>query len=168
MRYLTVFDLSETASVDWRVATICSLLMLVGIAAVASRGRFAEWTLWPKATRRFAAPFSVLFLLMALAISTSIIWSSIASRHDLLAQNRVSSRVVEGPVRDFIPAPSVGHSDESFCVQEKCFSYSDYALTGGFNTTASHGGPIKDGLPVRVTYVGDLITRLEVGVSEQR
>jgi hypothetical protein len=33
------------------------------------------------------------------------------------------------------------------------FKYSDFDLTNpGFRNTTSHGGPIKDGLPVRIWY----------------
>jgi len=51
---------------------------------------------------------------------------------------------------------------ESFTVGGRRFSYSDYEVTAGFNNTASHGGPIRAGLHVRVTYWGNLILRLEV------
>ncbi|WP_322021733.1 MULTISPECIES: hypothetical protein [unclassified Burkholderia] len=51
---------------------------------------------------------------------------------------------------------------ERFCVGQVCFSYSDYVVTGGFNNTASHGGPIRAGLPVRGSYVDGLIVKLEV------
>jgi hypothetical protein len=42
------------------------------------------------------------------------------------------------------------------------FCYSDYEVTAGFNNSASHGGPIREGLPVRVSYIGNTIVRLEV------
>ena len=75
--------------------------------------------------------------------------------------------VVEGQVTQFKPAvPGKGQSaDESFVVGSKRFVYSDsYAL--GFYQTNLYGGPIKDGLKVRVVYVSfdghDVITRLEI------
>jgi hypothetical protein len=58
--------------------------------------------------------------------------------------------------------PYTGHSEESFTVEGHRFSYSDYIVTSGFHNTASHGGPIREGLHVRVTYSGNLILRLEV------
>ncbi|MFY9763350.1 MAG: hypothetical protein WB772_21060 [Xanthobacteraceae bacterium] len=70
--------------------------------------------------------------------------------------------IVEGPVTDFVPMPYAGHSMESFVVGGHRFSYSDYGVTSGFHNTASHGGPIHDGLHVRISYVGNLILRLEV------
>jgi len=70
--------------------------------------------------------------------------------------------VVEGYVSDFVPMPHSGHSMESFVVQGHRFSYSDYVVSAGFNNTASHGGPIREGLYVRVTYTNDVILRLEI------
>jgi hypothetical protein len=70
--------------------------------------------------------------------------------------------VVEGPVTNFVPMPHTGHSEESFMVKGHRFSYSDYVVTPGFHNTASHGGPIREGLYVRITYSGNQILRLEV------
>jgi hypothetical protein len=70
--------------------------------------------------------------------------------------------VVEGPVTQFVPMPYTGHSEESFVVGGKRFSYSDFIVTSGFHNTASHGGPIRAGLYVRVSYVGNVILRLEI------
>jgi hypothetical protein len=78
------------------------------------------------------------------------------------AYRRSQFKVVEGRVTDFRPMPYEGHQDECFSVQSQTFCYSDYEVTAGFNNSASHGGPIRDGLPVRVSYVGNTIVRLEV------
>lgn len=69
---------------------------------------------------------------------------------------------VEGRVADFRPMPYQGHQLECFSVQRETFCYSDYGLTAGLNNSASHGGPIRNGLPVRISYSGDTIVRLEV------
>jgi len=74
--------------------------------------------------------------------------------------------VVEGIVTNFDPMPYGGHKNESFCVARTCFHYSDFDFTGGgFNNTSSHGGPIRPGLPVRVTYVDGTIVRLQIGTQ---
>jgi hypothetical protein len=71
--------------------------------------------------------------------------------------------VVEGTVTNFIPMPYRGHKDESFTVNGRRFSYSEYDdVTPGFHNAASHGGPIHQGLYVRITYSGNMILRLEV------
>jgi hypothetical protein len=61
--------------------------------------------------------------------------------------------LVEGVVEDFHPAPYEGHQDESFSVGGVRFAYSDYAITGGFRQSSSHGGPIRQGLVVRIRYI---------------
>jgi hypothetical protein len=67
--------------------------------------------------------------------------------------------VAEGAVTDF---RSTKRGDESFVVGGKRFSYSDHTAAAGFNNTRSHGGPISDGLYVRITHRGNQILRLEV------
>jgi hypothetical protein len=76
-------------------------------------------------------------------------------------------RVVEGIVEHFHPMPATGHDTERFTVAGESFAYSDYEITGGFNNAASHGGPIRAGLPVRITFVQEpsrnVIVKLEIG-----
>ena len=73
--------------------------------------------------------------------------------------------MVEGVVKNFRPMPYEGHQDECFSVQAQTFCYSDYVVTVGFNNSASHGGPIREGLRVRVSYIGNTIIRLEVATN---
>ena len=70
--------------------------------------------------------------------------------------------MVEGRVQHFHPMPWSGHDEESFDVNGVKFWYSDFITNGGFNNSASHGGPIREGLPVRICHNGDKIMRLEV------
>ena len=56
--------------------------------------------------------------------------------------------------------PAGGHRGEHFCVADACFDYADFIVTAAFNNTSSHGGPINEGLPARVTYVGNAIVKL--------
>jgi hypothetical protein len=61
---------------------------------------------------------------------------------------------VEGEVSDFHPMPYSGHQNETFAVNGVQFSYSDYVVNPCFNNTVSHGGPIREGIRVRVTAAG--------------
>lgn len=76
--------------------------------------------------------------------------------------------VVEGIVENFDPMPYQGHKSETFTVDGVKFSYSDFQVTSGFNNTASHGGPIREGLPVRISYKGNTILKLEVAQSANK
>jgi hypothetical protein len=107
--------------------------------------------------------FSWVYFLFAL------LWTGFAFSKTLQEYETIKSvlndgrySVVEGPVTNFVPMPDSGHGLESFTIDRRRFSYSDYIVTFGFNKTASHGGPIREGLYVRITYYGDLILRLEV------
>jgi len=67
--------------------------------------------------------------------------------------------IVEGIVENFDPMPYGGHKLESFEVNGIKFSYSDYHSTAGytpvFSKTRSHGGPIYEGLYVKIYYIHD-------------
>ena len=58
--------------------------------------------------------------------------------------------------------PREGHDEESFTVNGVEFHYSDYVIDGAFNNPASHGGPIRAGLPVRICHKDGRILKLEV------
>jgi hypothetical protein len=62
--------------------------------------------------------------------------------------------------------PYEGHQDECFTVQEQQFCYSDYDIVPGFHNAASHGGPIRAGLPVRIAYRNGSILRLDVAKGQ--
>jgi hypothetical protein len=71
-------------------------------------------------------------------------------------------KVVDGIVTNFHPMPRSGHAVENFDVDGVHFFYSDYILNPGFNTTSSRGGSIREGLHVRISYIGNTIIKLEV------
>jgi hypothetical protein len=152
--YRTVFDISQKAFNWW--------FPLAGVAFVLA-GTVLIWlgkrNRWPL-RRRLPGYFMVVF---------SSFWSlttftdTYSEYHELRTTYRNGQfSVVEGPVTNFQPMPYEGHRDECFSVMAQNFCYSDYAISAGFNNSASHGGPIRDGLPVRVSYVGSNIVRLEV------
>ena len=70
--------------------------------------------------------------------------------------------IVEGTVDNFQPMPYEGHQQESFTVKDVAFHYSDFDSSPCLRNTASHGGPIRQGLAVRITYHQGCILRLEI------
>jgi hypothetical protein len=100
----------------------------------------------------------------------SIVYSTYAFARD--AAQAPNTPVVQGVVEHFKPQPFMplrGSPPESFTVQGIPFSYRIGVIDGGFRKTASHGGPIKEGLLVRIHYVpdrGNLIVKLEVAESK--
>jgi hypothetical protein len=160
MEYRTVFDIATAGYKGWSFPAFGMLFVAIGAVLVANRRRLrGPWSRIPRARNAFAfffLGFSVLWTLGVFALTYGQCLSLAGSR----ASN--DALVAEGVVTDFKPMPYTGHSMEKFCVARACFAYSDYVVVAGFNNTASHGGPIHDGLPVRVTYVGNSILKLEV------
>ena len=70
---------------------------------------------------------------------------------------------MEGVVHDFHPMSPTGHDEECFSVNAVRFCYSGWEMAPtGFNEDAAHGGPIREGLPVRIAYSDGHILRLEI------
>jgi hypothetical protein len=67
-------------------------------------------------------------------------------------------KVVKGLVKNF----NSGRRLESFTVRGVKFEYAYYTVTPGFNRMASRGGPMREGLPVRMSYIDDFIVKLEI------
>ena len=160
MEYRTVFDIATAGYKSWHFPAFGLIFIVVGVLLIANRKNLPGW--WgknPKAANAFAFYFLGFALLWTggAFVSTYGQYASLARAID-----NKSARVVEGIVTNFRPMPYAGHAMEKFCVASTCFEYSDYIIAAGFNNAASHGGPIHDGLPVRVTYVGNSILKLEV------
>jgi hypothetical protein len=112
-----------------------------------------------RARRIFSLLFFGFAVLWTLVSFVTTFVSYVVVAYDLASGH---CSVVEGQVTDFRPMPYEGHSGESFVVSGQRFSYSDYVVTSGFHNAASHGGPIREGRYVRVSFRGNLIARLEV------
>ncbi len=93
----------------------------------------------------------------------------------LAACERGNYKTVEGTVMEFDPMPVEGHKRECFTVQTTRFCYSDYMIEPGFRNAASHGGPIRSGLRVRIAYTStalpavprNMILRIQVAVNQR-
>lgn len=175
--YRTAFDIRE--QIPWGAlpfAGVPALFVCVGVGMfLVSRGRGPAWLLAiadQLPTQRpmpkwFPVVWTAFAVALLLAASTALALSYSGYR-DALASG--AYQVAEGYVTDFVPMPYSGHAKESFSVDGVHFTYSDYVVTTAFNQTRSHGGPIRDGLAVRIAYLrsGDTnaILRLEVDKNE--
>lgn len=87
---------------------------------------------------------------------------TIATAFAFAHHTRPRLAVVEGIVTDFQPTPYWERGAECFKVADQRFCYFDHTIGSAFHHTVSHGGPVRPEQPVRVTYLGDSIYRLEI------
>jgi len=163
VEYRVVFDIADAGYKSWPFPTFGLLFVAMGLLMVVYRTNLPVLAAW-RGHPRLAAAFSY-FVLGFAVLWTSLTFYSTYHEYLELAAARTSNeaRIVEGVVTNFRPMPITGHAMESFCVNRgNCFDYSDNVITAGFNNTSSHGGPIREGLNVRVMFVGNSIVRLEV------
>ena len=160
--YYTVFDLAQAGYRNWWFPASGLIFVFIGSLLVFAPDwmqKLLPYGFQGRARRLFSWFFFVFALLLT---GTSIVgtYGQYLSLRQVEGDGRF--KVVEGEVRSFRPMPYSGHAYESFEVGGVAFHYSDYEVTPGFNNTASHGGPIREGLPVRITYYGNTILRLEI------
>lgn len=97
---------------------------------------------------------SLVFLTLVISIYTE--------KHVVDAYLEGKYKVVEGRVEQFNPMSYSGHGKESFIVDHVRFEYSQNIVKPGFRKTRTRGGPIRDGLNVRISYMGGMILKLEI------
>jgi hypothetical protein len=159
VHYVTVFNAATDPLRHWDFYGAGLVGVVVGAALL----------LIPRFHRYRGLRGSGLGVFGGVVLGFSILWTALSASSiiagNLRAGDAVRSgkcRVVEGVVQDFHPMPEEGHEMETFKVADVTFGYSDYVITSGFNNAASHGGPIREGLPVRICYLGDDIVKLEI------
>src|SRR5260221_935524 len=143
--YEVVFDLSTQTPPSW-ILGIAFASSAVGLICVLMR------------YLRVGVSSLIAGALLALVFGWQVY--QLAHLQGLLSQGGVA--VAQGAVRAFQPMPKSGHGSEQWCVENACFVYSQYETVPWFHRTESEGGPIHNGLFVRVHHVGNAIVRLEV------
>jgi len=155
--YVTVFQIAPS-STGWLFSAIGLVPILIGCALFWAKKKFS-WIRLKEIHWFLPAFFCAFGFIWVVFVGPAII------RQDsklVTAYRNSDYSLVEGVVTDFHPMPYEGHQDECFSVKEKRFCYSDYLITGGFHNSASHGGPIREGLPVRIAYSNGVILRLDI------
>ena len=158
-QYRVAFDLSQK-SFEWWFPAFGLVFVAIG-GVIVWLGRTRNW----QGSRRIAGYFMIGFACLWSGVTFSTTFSDYAALHSAYRRSQFS--VVEGRVTNFRPMPYEGHQLECFSVQSQTFCYSDYVVTAGFSNSASHGGPIREGLPVRISYIGNSIVRVEVRSDTQ-
>jgi hypothetical protein len=71
-------------------------------------------------------------------------------------------QTVEGRVEHFLARQSGDVNFEQFTVNGVLLGYGSLGLPKCFHRPAANGGPIRTGLPVRITYNGSCIVKVEI------
>ena len=150
--YRTIFEITSKGF-TWWFATVGLLPAIPGAALWFRKGHGSWRVTWVK----YSLPA---FALLWLSVATIPMWLEYTKLQN--DYRRGSFSIVQGRVEDFHPMPPQGHSAECFTVEHQRFCYGDNIISAGFNNDSAHGGPIRAGLPVRISYVGDDILKLEV------
>jgi len=160
MDYITVFESSNTP-LKGIGFVIPGLIVSLVAAALIFRPNFFKTIGFARAAR------SPIFnwLVFMFAIAWTVIAGGVTISRSLAASEALKEgncETVEGRVENFHPMPKGGHDTERFEVAGTRFSYSDFIMSSGFNNAASHGGPIREGLQVRICHQSGVILRLEI------
>ena len=153
MHYDVFFDMAGPGYRSWQTFFLGGLVGVV-VGIVARLQRLGTGRKFPSEIFPFA--FAVFWCLGALTMTWGKYWQlGSLERHGEV-------QVVAGPVCDYKPGQAhVG--PEQFCVDVQCFSFWGGGMSPAFELTAGDGSPIRQGLPVRITYAGDDIIKLEIG-----
>jgi energy-coupling factor transporter transmembrane protein EcfT len=161
-----VFDVLDAGYTAWwfpafgLIFVVIGLCILIGPAVLRALGiPFRENRRW---SGRLTGYFFVIFATFWTGVAFYTSYSQYQQNRMMVEQNRCW--IVEGPVEHFVPMPYGGHASESVSVHGVPFKYSDFMITGGFNNTASHGGPLTPDSYVRICYdpSNNVILRLEI------
>lgn len=156
--YRLVFDAARHGYTTWRAAILPSCIAVVAalVFVLARSGSSRESG---RLYRGLAGLVGALAALGSIAMLVHT-WRDYDNMRTALRQG--TYLLVEGQVTDFVPERSDGHPMETFRVGAAHFQYSSSDITPGFNWTAGRGGPIRDGVTVRVVDVNGMIARLEI------
>lgn len=152
--WIPVFDIvaSSVPRVTLAVA-VAAWFVAVGVTILRQRIRIG----------RAEALRAVVLLVVVGTVAGGMYWLDVKRFHRALERAQEEGIPISGVVADFSPERYQGHGpEEQFRVNGYLFHYSYYFDTPFFNRSAAHGGPLRNGLKVRITAVGHHIARLEV------
>jgi hypothetical protein len=161
MEYRVYYDIQQVIYPAWWVMAVGLLIISIGATLFLARNNKVFNSVFESSGfQKTVMPiFAIIFGMIWVALGM-LSYPTFAGLRNAARDGRYE--VVEGQVREFVPMPYEGHARESFVVDGHRFSYSDYDLTMGFNQSRSHGGPIREGLQVRIAHVDGKIVKLEI------
>jgi hypothetical protein len=156
--YRLVYDLAQAGYTGWPYPGIAVALLVVSVANAKLRRRRRQ-PLGPWGDRSTAA-----FLGCVAILLFAVTYLPYRSMRKALESGRFT--VVEGTVQRYRLNDPVTTDEETWEVVSGGsvyrYSYDNATPEPGFGHTTAHGGPIHEGLRVRIADVGGSIARLEV------
>lgn len=179
MKYEVVFDVAQAGYRNWWFPAcgllflgFCILIKFFAKQMAEKPFQFGEIVPTPNPTKppsksRLLPPICLtVFCLLWVVLAFTGTLTDYLNLREAIDSGRYE--IVEGKVTDFTPGGEWrGHTTESFLVKGKRFEYSWYSVTAGFNQTEPHGGPVREGLWVRIAHVNGEIARLEIAQSDE-
>jgi len=152
--YVVAYELSSRFPDLW-FAAAGMIPMLIGLVTMWGKRRFG----WQRPHWAFSVCSLAFGLIWLVTVASTLL---VEDERVYSSYRNGSYSTVEGMVSNFRPMLYSGHQDECFSVKDQEFCYSDYAAAPGFRNSTSHGGPLREGLPVRIAFRDGRILRLEV------
>jgi hypothetical protein len=160
MNYQVVYDIQQVWYPGWWIFAIGILCVLVGLGIIFFADTKALNSIIARSTQQRLVIPGLVFLFGCVWIGAGIVNRSVFE--NLRAADRDgSAEIIEGVVEQYV-LRSERRPKETFVVGNRYFAYSDYDSNRGFHQTRASGGPITEGLRVRITHVDGNIVRLEV------
>jgi hypothetical protein len=158
--YVVLYDVARQGYQTWRDAWLPALVAIValvlGFVARKTAGDSPNSRLLAyNRVARLGAFFGVVGTL------ASLIYTLREFHRFSDALNSGNYRSITGTVTHLVPERSDGHPRESFQVDTVRFEYSSSDVTSAFHRTVGIGGPLREGLSVRIADVDGRIVRLE-------
>ena len=154
MTYKVLFDSTGSAA-GWLLFSAPPMFLALFVVGVVV---FLDWGTWRNDWKALLRETGLL-LLIAIGVMSRLSFSY--NRYFHYWYDKGPFATVEGPVEKY-RASMVGTSSyERFEVGNAGFSYTSSQMIKCFHKTVANGGPIHDGLLVRITYHDNCIVKLE-------
>lgn len=104
--------------------------------------------------------FAYSFLIVSILISISPIIHYLDYRNLRNAYIKNEAEVIEGTITNFIPMSKYGGGKETFELARHRIEF--FSSSKGFNHTSTFGGPLREGLYIRILFFNNNILKLEI------
>ncbi|GGI82568.1 hypothetical protein [Shewanella gelidii] len=154
MVFYTVFELIPYTFIDYALMPILLMYLFLVLLGIIFKKKLVGMA------KKVRESFLFSYTLVGMAVLFLVLECSYYSdHHELLADYKNGRfQVIEGRVTDF----QTDTHKESFFVAGAFFEYEQFLIAPFFHTVSAEGGPIKEGLKVRLSHVEGKIVKLEI------